>query len=94
MTQPSDFIDPSQSNHVCLLSKSLYDLKHYSPCVWFQKLSESLLAFIFQASNYDSSLFFLHLNGNIMFLLIYVDDIIVTASNNSLIISYINHLNY
>jgi Reverse transcriptase (RNA-dependent DNA polymerase) len=37
-------------------------------------------------------MFFLHSNGHTMLLLIYVDDIIVTASYHTMIHTYISHL--
>jgi Reverse transcriptase (RNA-dependent DNA polymerase) len=83
MSQPPGFLDQSKPDYVCLLSKSLYGLKQ-SPRAWFQKLSQSLLEFGFIASNYDPSLFLCHTNGQIIILLIYVDDIILTASDPKL----------
>jgi Reverse transcriptase (RNA-dependent DNA polymerase) len=71
--------------------KSLYDLKQ-SPRVWFQKLSESLVSFGFAATNYDPFLFISHSNGQTILLLIYMDDIIVTSSDVSLMNSCINYL--
>jgi Reverse transcriptase (RNA-dependent DNA polymerase) len=80
MSQLPGFIDTTKPNYICFLSKSIYGLKQ-SPRAWFQKLSQSLLDFDFVASNYDPSLFLYHTNGHIIILLIYVNDIILTASN-------------
>ncbi|KAJ4817812.1 hypothetical protein LUZ62_030378 [Rhynchospora pubera] len=91
MSQPPGFIDPTRPNHVCLLSKSLYGLKQ-SPRAWFQKLSSTLLALGFFESQYDPSLFISHAHNHLTMVLVYVDDILITGSNPSLISSYISHL--
>ncbi|GKA52158.1 putative RNA-directed DNA polymerase [Tanacetum coccineum] len=41
MKQPPGFIDPQRPNHVCLLHKSLNDLKQ-APHAWFERLSKAL----------------------------------------------------
>ncbi|GJW11582.1 ribonuclease H-like domain-containing protein [Tanacetum coccineum] len=38
MHQPPGFQDPAHPDHVCLLRRSLYDLKH-APRAWFQRIS-------------------------------------------------------
>ncbi|KAJ4816146.1 hypothetical protein LUZ62_028712 [Rhynchospora pubera] len=92
MSQPPGFHDENCPNHVCLLSKSLYGLKQ-SPRAWFHKLSTTLVNLGFHESHYDPSLFISHKNGHITIILIYVDDILVTGSNQSYIVSLIGHLN-
>lgn len=82
-SQPSSFIDSTCSDNVCVLSKSLYGLKQSSRA-WFQKLSEALLQIGFSFSYYDMSLFSIHQNDNIILLLIYVNDIILTSNNLAL----------
>ncbi|GJV90481.1 putative RNA-directed DNA polymerase [Tanacetum coccineum] len=49
MKQPLGFIDPQRTNHVCLLHKSLYGLKH-APHAWFQRLSKALFDLGFKGS--------------------------------------------
>jgi Reverse transcriptase (RNA-dependent DNA polymerase)/gag-polypeptide of LTR copia-type/GAG-pre-integrase domain len=84
MQQPSGFIALDKPDHVCRLSKAIYDLKQ-SPRAWFNVLSKALIAQGFQASRYDPSLFVLSSHGNTIIVLIYVDDIILTGSNLALI---------
>ncbi|KAJ4753844.1 polyprotein [Rhynchospora pubera] len=91
MSQPPGFIDPTRPDHVCLLSKSLYGLKQ-SPRAWFQKLSSTLFALGFLESQYDPSLFISHAHNHLTMILVYVDDILITGTNPSLISSYISHL--
>ncbi|KAJ3698209.1 hypothetical protein LUZ61_001914 [Rhynchospora tenuis] len=92
MTQPPGFIDSSKPNHVCLLSKAINGLKQ-SPRAWFHKLSQALIDFGFTASHYDPSLFFAHVQGQLIIVLVYVDDIIITGSDNSMISNCIAQLN-
>jgi hypothetical protein len=79
MVQPPGFINPNCPQHVCKLQKALYGLKQ-APRAWFSRLSTKLLQLGFVGSKADSSLF-IYQNKNVtMYLLIYVDDIIITAS--------------
>lgn len=56
------------------------------------KLSTALLSFGFSQSFSDSSLFTFHLNNDMVALLVYVDDILVTGSSPSLILKVKNFL--
>lgn len=78
--QPSGFIEPNSPNHVCLLRKSLYGLKQ-APRTWFHRFRSFLLSLGFTASKSDTSLFILRRGSSIAYLLVYVDDIILTASS-------------
>jgi Reverse transcriptase (RNA-dependent DNA polymerase)/gag-polypeptide of LTR copia-type/Integrase core domain/GAG-pre-integrase domain len=91
MSQPPGFTDPTYPDHVCLLQKSLYGLKQ-APRAWFQKLSSALLAYGFKSSAYDPSLFILTANEHSLFLLVYVDDIIITGSDPQAVQSCISTL--
>jgi Reverse transcriptase (RNA-dependent DNA polymerase) len=82
MHQPQGFINFSHSDYVCLLYKSLYDLKQ-APQAWFQKLSDSLLQLGFKSSSYDPSLFLSHFHGHVTLILVYVDDILVIGSSTA-----------
>lgn len=74
--------------HICKLQKSIYCLKQ-ALWAWFAKLSDRLLSFGFQPSLSDSSLFILRQYHVSMFVLVYVDDIVVTVSNSSAISDFI-----
>lgn len=81
MSQPSGFHDEVQPNHVCHLKKSLYSLKR-SPKAWFKRLRDFLIKIGFKEGLSDSSLF-VYINDDVRtFLLVYVDDIVVTSSSN------------
>jgi hypothetical protein len=91
MEQPQGFIDPSKPDHVCRLHKSIYGLKQ-APRAWFTCLSSALLDLGFVASLVDSSLFIFIMNNIKIYLLIYVDDIIVTGTHSAVITSLISQL--
>jgi hypothetical protein len=67
---------------VCLLKKSLYGLKQ-APRAWFQRFSSFIQTIGFTPSLSDTSLFIFHSNSNVAYLLLYVDDIILTASTQT-----------
>uniref|UniRef100_A0A2N9IMI3 Uncharacterized protein n=1 Tax=Fagus sylvatica TaxID=28930 RepID=A0A2N9IMI3_FAGSY len=80
MAQPPGYQHPSYPNHVCKLKKAIYGLKQ-APRAWFSRLSSRLLQLGFHGSLSDSSLFIYKSKSFTMFILIYVDDIIITCSN-------------
>lgn len=86
--QPSGFVDPSKPHHVCKLVKSLYGLKQ-APRNWFLRFTSYIRSLGFQASKADTSLFILHTSTNTAYLLLYVDDIILTANSNQFLSSII-----
>ena len=84
MSQPPGYSHPQFPNHVCKLEKALYGLKQ-APHAWFSKLSTKLLSLGFLGSRSDSSLFIYKDSSFEMYVLIYVDDIIITYSKSSVI---------
>ncbi|KAF5455289.1 hypothetical protein F2P56_024884 [Juglans regia] len=92
MEQPLGYIDPRFLNHVCQLKKALYGLKQ-APRAWFQHLSSFLTHLGFSCSRADPSLFIFHMQSDIIYLLLYVDDIIITGNNSSLLDSFTCKLN-
>lgn len=79
MAQPPGFIK-GDSNTVCRLMKSLYGLKQ-APRAWFSKLASTLNSFGFTNAKSDSSLFIRHTSTSILYILVYVDYIIITGSS-------------
>lgn len=91
MKKPPDFLDPIFPNHVCLLKKALYGLKQ-APKAWFHKFSSYLLHLGYSCSKADPSLFVFHSSKGSMFLLLYVDDIVLTGSNSFLLNGLVDKL--
>jgi hypothetical protein len=84
MEQPKGFENPQFPDHVCRLHKSLYCLKQ-APRAWFIRLSQALLDLGFESSIVDVSLFHFHRTSVTIFVLIYVDDILVISNSCSVI---------
>ena len=84
MQQPTGFIDPILPTHVCRLHKSLYGLKQ-ALLAWYKWLSDFLLSIGFRAFMVDAFLFILNVNHDICYLLVYVDDLLLTGNNFTLI---------
>ncbi|KAI3694073.1 hypothetical protein L1987_77032 [Smallanthus sonchifolius] len=92
MEQPPGFEDSHRPNHVCKLNRALYGLKQ-APRAWFQRLSSFLLNRGFHNSRADTSLFIYNHQGILIYLLVYVDDIIITGNNENFINNFTSCLN-
>lgn len=79
MRQPPGYEDAMLIGYVCKLDKALYGLKE-APQAWFSRLSKKLYDLGFQGSKADTSLFFYNKGDLTIYVLTYVDDIIVTSS--------------
>ena len=92
MQQPQGF-ENSDSTLFCKLHKALYDLKQ-TPKQWFERLTTALIHFGFQASKCGPSLFTYAKQKQVVYLLVYVDDIIITGSSSSLVSALVKQLDY
>jgi hypothetical protein len=81
MKQPPGFVSDEFPSYHCKLDKALYGLKQ-APCVWYSRLSDKLQSLGFLPSKADISLFHYHKGSITMFLLVYVDDIIIAISSS------------
>ncbi|KAL9230729.1 hypothetical protein vseg_006043 [Gypsophila vaccaria] len=76
---------------VCRLKKSLYGLRQAPRC-WFAKLTSALKSYGFTQSYYDYSLFS-YSNGTVrLFILIYVDDLVIAGNDSSAIAKFKEYL--
>ncbi|GKA26455.1 ribonuclease H-like domain-containing protein [Tanacetum coccineum] len=91
MHQPPGFVDLAHPDYVCLLQKSLYGLKQASRA-WFQRFSSYAIRVGFIHNKTDSSLFVYQQGTKTAYLLLYVDDIILTASSTRLLQQIISSL--
>jgi histone deacetylase 1/2 len=82
MRQPPGFVDPARPHHLCRLFKALYGLKQ-APRAWHARLGSVLRALGFIPSSADTSLFLLQRPEVTMYLLVYVDDIILISSSDA-----------
>ncbi|MED6160795.1 hypothetical protein PIB30_118207 [Stylosanthes scabra] len=91
MYQPEGYTN-GNSNMVCKLNKALYGLKQ-APMAWFLTLQETLFKLGFHNLKSDTSLFIRHTTTSVIYLLCYVDDIVVAGNNSTEINLLIAELN-
>jgi hypothetical protein len=91
MVQPPGFKDLSKPDHVCRLKKAIYGLKQ-APRAWYTTLKTAILQLGFHNSKADSSLFVYNEGSNLCYLLVYVDDLVITGNNTLLVAQIIQQL--
>lgn len=82
MDQPPGFVDTDRPDHVWKLNKAVYGLKQ-APRAWYIELSNFLISLGFVNSLADTSLFTLHRGAECIYMLVYVDDIVITGNTKS-----------
>ncbi|KAL0754264.1 hypothetical protein Bca101_091932 [Brassica carinata] len=91
MAQPTGFQDKDNPTAVCKLRKAIYGLKQASRA-WYNELRTFLLQSGFTNSLADASLFIYNNNGILLYMLVYVDDIIITGNSSPHITRFIASL--
>eukprot|EP00253_Pinus_taeda_P031863 PITA_31863 len=87
MSQPEGFAVKGHEHKVCKLVKSLYGLKQ-APRAWYEKLTEHLLKLNFNHFDLDDATLFVKKVGKtVVYLVVYVDDLLMTGNNESYIAS-------
>ncbi|RDX85859.1 putative helicase CHR10, partial [Mucuna pruriens] len=80
--QPPGFVAWGESGLVCKLCRSLFGLKQ-SPRAWFGKFSQVVQNFGMTRSEADHSVFYCHSSsGKCVYLVVYVDDIVITGNDD------------
>jgi hypothetical protein len=82
--QPSGFEDSVHPDYVCRLNRSLYGLKQ-APRAWYSRFASHLFQLGFTETKSDTSLFAYRKGEDMTYLLLYVDDIVLTASSMALL---------
>ncbi|XP_019434537.1 PREDICTED: uncharacterized protein LOC109341152 [Lupinus angustifolius] len=93
MHQPLGYRDHDHPDYVCLLHKSLYGLKQ-APRAWYKRFADYVFSIGFVDSKCDNSLFIFSKGLSVAYILLYVDDIILTASSDALRCSIMNLLSF
>jgi hypothetical protein len=81
MQQPPGFEDARYPSHVCKLQRALYGLEQ-SPHAWYARLSALLYQLGFVSSKANTSLFIFSQSGVQIYMLVYVDDIVIAGSTS------------
>ncbi|KAI3441040.1 Protein kinase domain-containing protein [Psidium guajava] len=81
MEQPPGFVAQGESSKVCRLRRSLYGLKQ-SPRAWFGRFTTAVVRdFGMKQSIKDSSVFYHTSPTGCIYMVVYVDDIVITGSD-------------
>ncbi|PKU80351.1 Retrovirus-related Pol polyprotein from transposon TNT 1-94 [Dendrobium catenatum] len=91
MKQPQGFVDSNYPDHVCLLKKAIYGLKQ-APRQWFATFTSFLTDFNFRISTADPSLLLFSKAATQLYILVYVDDILLTGNDPSVLHSLLEVL--
>ena len=87
MSQLEGFVVRGKEQKVSKLVKSLYVLKQ-APRAWYEKLTEHLLKLNFEHFDLDDPTLFINKVGrSVVYLVVYVDDLLMTRDNESYISS-------
>ncbi|GJU70104.1 retrovirus-related pol polyprotein from transposon TNT 1-94 [Tanacetum coccineum] len=78
--QPEGFKVPGKEDHVCRLKKSLYGLKQ-SPRQWYKRF-DSMIGHGYDRCSYDECVYLRKFpDGSFLYLVLYVDDMLIDAHN-------------
>ncbi|KAG8502342.1 hypothetical protein CXB51_000314 [Gossypium anomalum] len=93
MQQPPGYVQSGQNGErlVCRLTKALYGLRQ-APRAWFDKLKGFLTSAGFVLSKSDASLFVRVTTTSTLYVLVYVDDIIITGNEPGSIDDFVQQL--
>ena len=85
MAQPKGFVVKGKENMGCHLRKSIYGLKQASR-QWYLKFDSIIKKFGFKPNVEDNCIYAKFKNGKYIFLILYVDDILLASNNVSLLL--------
>jgi hypothetical protein len=91
MKQPPGYENKNHPSYICKLDKAIYSLKQ-APRAWYSKLSTWLCELGFVPSKSDTSLFIYKKSCITMYMLIYVDGIILVSSSTEAITALMKDL--
>ena len=80
-----------KEDFVCKLKKSLYGLKQ-SPRQWYKRFDSFMISHGFERSQYDSCVYIKFVDGSPIYLLLYVDDMLIAAKSKKEITTLKAHL--
>lgn len=91
MFQPHGFVNKTCPDHVCKLQKAIYGLKQ-APHAWNYRFTKFIATLSIIASKADAFLFVYRKEKLMAYILLYVDDLILTTSTITLLQQVINAL--
>ena len=85
MAQPIDFVMKGKEHMGCRLRKFIYGLKQASR-QWYLKFDETIRKFVFKENDEDNCIYAKFKSENFIFLILYVDDILLASSDVGLLL--------
>ncbi|KAM2808794.1 hypothetical protein PS2_043635 [Malus domestica] len=85
MIQPLGFVERGKEKMVCKLNKSIYGLKQASR-QWFLKFDQVITSHGFTENKMDDCIYLKFKGSNFIFLILYVDDILLASSDLQLLV--------
>jgi len=82
--QPKGFVVKGKKELVCKLKKSMYGLKQ-SPRMWYQKFDTFIRGLGFTRSKEDHCVYFKLIGGHVIYLVLYVDDMLLVGNDKEII---------
>jgi len=84
MIQPMGFSIEGKEHIVCKLKKSIYSLKQTS-CQWYLRFNDTTAFFRFKENTIDQCIYLKVCESNVIFLILYVDDILLATNDLGLL---------
>jgi hypothetical protein len=91
MKKPEGFSLKGKKELVCKMKKSLYGLKR-SPRMWYQKFDTYMVRLGFTRSKDDHCVYFKLIGDHLIYLVLYVDDMLLIGNNKEIIQDVKNQL--
>jgi hypothetical protein len=91
MKQLEGYVVKGKKELVCKLKKSLYGLKQ-SPRMWYKKIDTYMLGLHFIRSKEDHCVYFKLIGDHLIYLVLYVDDMLLIGNNKEIIQDVKNEL--
>lgn len=83
MAQPEGYVQAGEEDKVCLLKRSLYGLKQ-SPRQWYKRFDAHMIKHGYIRSSYDTCVYYKeYKKGKFIYLLLYVDDMLIACKDKS-----------
>ena len=79
--QPEGFEIFSSESHVCRLKRALYGLKQ-APHAWYTRIDSYFTGLGFTKSEADENLYQIVVEGKLLIIVLYVDDLILTGDEH------------
>lgn len=84
MVQPQGYVNKGHESKVCKLNKEIYGLKQKDR-KWYKRQDRSMIRMGFAKSSFNSSLYYMRKGRKFLYLLVYVDNILLASNPLELI---------